>query len=731
MSYPQQQRNPGNLPSESGAAQVYQIDFTAVASGKRIATSKRRIRWRFGFANPQALAAGATGTACRGEEHDITLVWSITSGKRLVLADGQEVHCSSNRGSVFDFSWTMRGNHVLKIMAHSSPPLSATPGFRQYDFYIDGQSFFTFPKVFRLGLTPNDPGWMPSEAAQFAKSSERRAYGSGPPSAGPGAPNRLNSGDLANLEAPHNYDEEEAYLKVAIENSLNETGPQPASGGGQDRKPAISSQGQDLLLDFFSDTASQPSITSPTAAPPAPFAALPPSTTANAVQPSVPMDPWGAPAPAQPYGGYGAPQPAANPVPALPASTTAIAPPYGQPPAPITTSYAGYGAPPPQQQTSPYGAIVAPTPTGQYPGAPQPSSPYGVPPTTPTAGQQQQTYGAPPPTQYLQQPQVSAGSYGAQYPPAPPAAAPNTANPFASPPPPAQTVPGADFAAPPTPSTMGFASPAAVNGLETPSAPAPGGYGVAPQQPSPTTAPTPPDFGAAPDFAAAPAPQTSQPPDFGAASDVAAAPASADPAAFTMNSLSGQGPDLGAVTAAAPSNVSLADQAYAKFANMATFELSSKSEAPKANPFDAPSALNAPIGGTVSLAEMKKNTPKKEVMRNVGGGAQQQQTAAAAAAPSNTMNSMVLSSTQNGNNWGAQFAQPTQQPAYGVYGQQQQQQQQQQAPPAYGGYGQQQQQQAPPVYGGYGQQQQPMYGQQQQQQPPQQQAYGQYGQPQY
>jgi hypothetical protein len=35
---------PGS-PSSARVPQVYQIDFTAVASGKRIASSKRRVRW--------------------------------------------------------------------------------------------------------------------------------------------------------------------------------------------------------------------------------------------------------------------------------------------------------------------------------------------------------------------------------------------------------------------------------------------------------------------------------------------------------------------------------------------------------------------------------------------------------------------------------------------------------------------------------------------------------------
>jgi hypothetical protein len=35
----------GGMHSSGRPLQVYQIDFTAVASGKRIASSKRRVRW--------------------------------------------------------------------------------------------------------------------------------------------------------------------------------------------------------------------------------------------------------------------------------------------------------------------------------------------------------------------------------------------------------------------------------------------------------------------------------------------------------------------------------------------------------------------------------------------------------------------------------------------------------------------------------------------------------------
>ena len=148
---------------------------------------------RFGFANPRALAAGQTGTACRGEEHDITLVWSVTSGKRLVLADGKEVHYSHSRNSIFDYSWTIRGNHVLKIVAHAAPPMAMTPGFRQYDFFVNGQSFFSMPKLYRLGLAPGDPRAVASPTSPAALAERGNRYSE-----------REN---IAEVEAPHNPDE--------------------------------------------------------------------------------------------------------------------------------------------------------------------------------------------------------------------------------------------------------------------------------------------------------------------------------------------------------------------------------------------------------------------------------------------------------------------------------------------------------------------------------------------
>jgi hypothetical protein len=132
---------------------VYQVDWQNAASGKRLSGTKRRVVWRFGFSNAEAITQGLTGVNCRGEEHEISVVWSLTSGKRLVTADGQEVHFSYGKrtDTKFETSWTMSGGHTLKVIAHATPSLIQTPGFRQFDLLLDGCSFFDMPKIYQLG----------------------------------------------------------------------------------------------------------------------------------------------------------------------------------------------------------------------------------------------------------------------------------------------------------------------------------------------------------------------------------------------------------------------------------------------------------------------------------------------------------------------------------------------------------------------------------------------------
>lgn len=717
----------GAMPSTAKVPHVYQIDFTAVASGKRVASTKRRVRWRFGFANPEALAAGETGTACRGEEHDVTLVWSITSGKRLILADGQEVHYSNSRSGVFDHTWTMRGNHVLKVVAHASPPLSPTPGFRQYDFFVDGQTFFSFPKVYRLGLAPNDPRntVSPSSPMRLADRAESNYSGR----------RKKNQSAIASLEAPHNQDEEEAYLQEAIKNSLQENKKKEE----KKEPPAISAAGQSLLLDFLEEeqapaaqTASNPHLPPAApegygfAAPPqaATMPALPPSTNGYAAAPpQASSDPfgasagYGAPGAMVPYGAPGgAPQQQAYPGAPPPGQ-------YGQPPA--ASAQAGYGQPAPGPFDAPAPVQTAPssiTPMAQASpstlgfGSPQPDfAGFASPPAAAPAAASDLFAAAPAPS--------PAAGYGA-----PPAAA--AGNPFAAPP----AKPAGQYGAPapaaggqPAADPFGASQPAGqYGGTDQFAGQAPAGNQFGASQP--LAQPFGGDqFAAAPaaldQFGAAPAADGGFGQQPGQQPGQALAPPASNGPTLTMNHLHGQdnglfgggGPTNGnngvAPGGANPSS-SLADQAYAKFASMDQFDLVSKKETARDNPFEA-----APVGGQQSLADMKKAAKPftKSVMNT----------------PQPPAGALVVSNSQSGN-WGSslggapgmngapamsqppmmqqQYGQPQQQ--YGqqsVYGQPQQQFGQQPQ------YGQPQQQQPFGQQPQYGQQhQQPQYGQQNQ-----------------
>jgi len=243
----------------------YQIDFSSVGSGKRLSATKRRIRWRFGFPNKAALDEGKTGTDCRGDEHELILVWSIASGKRQILMDGKEVHYLKGRTTLFEHSWNSFGTHVMKVVCHISPPMEPSPGFRQYDFMIDGQSFFTMPKVFELGLKSPTfmNGRMPGAVGGY--SSSRNANG------GRNEVYTNHNGSVV-AQTPRNETEEDDELQRAIKASLEESrqymerkgissnasappgGPAPYTGpSGMTPAPAPTAED---LLDFMSDAPS-------------------------------------------------------------------------------------------------------------------------------------------------------------------------------------------------------------------------------------------------------------------------------------------------------------------------------------------------------------------------------------------------------------------------------------------------------------------------------------------
>lgn len=83
--------------------------------------------------------------ACRGQEHEVVLIWSVTSGKRTILQDGLEVFYSLSRGNKFEHSWTSRGGILIKLIAYDF--VDSSPTGLQYDLRIHGQSFFKVKNI--------------------------------------------------------------------------------------------------------------------------------------------------------------------------------------------------------------------------------------------------------------------------------------------------------------------------------------------------------------------------------------------------------------------------------------------------------------------------------------------------------------------------------------------------------------------------------------------------------
>jgi len=391
------------VPMGAPTAQCYQVNFNSVAVGKVVAMSKRRIRWRFGFPNQESLDAGKSGIDCRGEEHDVNLVWSVTSGKKMLMSNGQQLYSGTNKARIFEYSWNNKNGSQLRIVVHSTLPMSNTQGVRQYDLFINGKSFFTMPKVYEIGLKGSASA-ADARIPGVISDSQRGLLEQSSPSRTP----MDYSGSGRAMVAPASAQEEEHDLKKAIEESLRESRAHLAARGRLDDQSIAAStltytiaehpasQAEQPLIDLLGESTPVPASNTQALVPVAgghaqyqlndPFAFQPqPQPHFNAAPPVPPfpaqMDEFAPQAPSyndisnqilMGYSPTGVPNPGAaippeflptktsvafsNPFDDAPATTSASANPFD---APATTS--AYGAPvgydafqQPQMQQAPY-----------------------------------------------------------------------------------------------------------------------------------------------------------------------------------------------------------------------------------------------------------------------------------------------------------------------------------------------------------------------------------------
>lgn len=363
----------------------YQIDHTVTGAGKTIGLTKKRITFKFGFVNPQALTEGLSGSGCRGSEHEVVFILSLSSGKRNVIVDGREVHFSQ-AGSwerSFDFPFSVRVPGVGSV--HARLIADSAPGAKPYDLLINGMSYFHFSKIYELG-TPS------MRVAPMEQSRGGYAYDelSAPP-------DERRAIAQAKLESMRD-------LRAQTEHASQPPAPQ--------RKPP-EEQKEVSLISFDDDPAQPPPQQVPSQqafqSPPMEqtYAAPAPSTASYYQNYTIAQTSQQYPTNSYGVDPYGAQQQYAQPpAPAAYAST----PSYAQAPAPYSQYPASYSQPPP---LSAYGNQQRSFPVPQAPTMNETSAPQQQSYSQQSYSQQsypQQSYSQQPPSFASPQSQASYGS---------------------------------------------------------------------------------------------------------------------------------------------------------------------------------------------------------------------------------------------------------------------------------------------------------------------------------
>jgi len=362
----------------------YQVDYAVKNASKTFGFSKKRVSFKFGVANNQAIDEGLTGANCRGSEHEIIFIWSLNSGKRQILADGKDVHYSETgqngwtSDQVFQHHFNLKvPNFTQPLRCHlvTQPSNKDVPSIKPFDLRVNGMSFFNFCKIFQLGTS-----------AMVSRSTKSKTKSSS-------SSNNNNDND------PYITPEERkaiAAAKLASIRDMLEPNPNPNSNnagnlidfGDPTPPPQPGPPAGPPPYNAYASAGSLPSQPGPTPTP-AGYPGQPAYSNYSLGAPPPPMQQQ--PAPAAPYGqppnAYGQPSPYGAPQTPVGA--------YGQPP-PAAAAYGG-AYPPQQQQQQP--GFASPQSQPGF-GSPQSNVTYGSAPTfaMPPPQQQQQ-----PPPQYQQQ----------------------------------------------------------------------------------------------------------------------------------------------------------------------------------------------------------------------------------------------------------------------------------------------------------------------------------------
>lgn len=164
---------------------IYQVDHQIIESGQRVKGAKRCYRWIYGYVNPIVLTPDAgikTGGECRGQEHTVILSISLTSGKKSIEVDGEQVYTSTAKTPTLKVACLFKG---MKLQVYGrlsndsfTSELASTPDF---ELAVDGKPFRAFKKLYELDNTSlmmrSGPGSVCSGSTRSYASQSEGYYG--------------------------------------------------------------------------------------------------------------------------------------------------------------------------------------------------------------------------------------------------------------------------------------------------------------------------------------------------------------------------------------------------------------------------------------------------------------------------------------------------------------------------------------------------------------------------
>jgi hypothetical protein len=133
----------------------------------------------FGFTNLLAAQEGKRGVDCKGEEHEVVLVWSVNSGKRRVFWNKTNItHLFRDERNTehVDIEWKSRSGETFQISAYKAG-IGVAP---QYDLLIDRVSIFSLSHLSDLDPVENTMRVHPTTSATIVRSesfSDERSVG--------------------------------------------------------------------------------------------------------------------------------------------------------------------------------------------------------------------------------------------------------------------------------------------------------------------------------------------------------------------------------------------------------------------------------------------------------------------------------------------------------------------------------------------------------------------------